>query len=59
MLEDAIVDEIHRIKDAIAARYDYDVRKIAQALQEEQRNSGRNVVSRMQQPRSDKTGENG
>jgi DNA-binding GntR family transcriptional regulator len=57
MLGDAVIDEIHRIKDAIAARYDYDVRKIAQALREEIQKSGRNVVSRLQ-PRPDKTGKN-
>jgi hypothetical protein len=57
MLEDAVIEEMHRIKDAIAAQYDYDVRKIALALREEQQNSGRGVVSRMK-PRPDKTGKN-
>lgn len=58
MLNDPIIDEIHRIKDAIAARYDYDVRKIAQALWEEQKKSGYKFVSPPRQARPDKTGKN-
>jgi len=58
MLNDAVIDEIHRIKDAIAVRYDYDVRKIAQALWEEQQKSGRKFVSRTHKSCPDKTDKN-
>ncbi len=58
MLDDVIVNEIRRIKESIAARYNYDVRKIAQALREEQQKSGCKVISRLRQPRPDKTGKN-
>jgi hypothetical protein len=44
MSRDPIVDEVRAVRDALAREYDYDVRKLAEALREEQRNSGRKVV---------------
>ena len=43
--EDQVMREIHRIKDEIAAEYDYDVKKLGKALKEQQDKSGRKVVS--------------
>lgn len=45
MYEDPIVEEVRRIKEAHAARYGYDTRAMACALQEEQRKGGRKVVA--------------
>ncbi len=42
---DPILEEIWRIKDEQAALYDYDVRKLAEALKEEEKRSGRKVVT--------------
>lgn len=46
MREDSILREVRRIKDENAAKYGYDVRALGKALQKEQRQSGRKVVSR-------------
>jgi hypothetical protein len=45
-MNDSIVEEIRRIKEEIAKQYNYDVRALASALQEEQRQSGREFVRR-------------
>ena len=45
MQKDPILEEIWRIKDEHAARFGYDVRKLAQALKEEEKKGGRAVVS--------------
>ena len=45
MSEDPIVAEVRRIRDEHAARYDYDLRKIYEALKEREKRSGRKLVS--------------
>ena len=45
MPEDDIVGEIRRVKEAHAARYGYDVRKMVRALRRKEQKSGRTVVS--------------
>ena len=45
MYEDPIVEEVRRIKEQMAAKYNYDVRALGRALREEQKKSGRKVVS--------------
>lgn len=44
MTRDPIVEEVRGVRDAIAREYDYDVKKLADALREEQRKAGREVV---------------
>lgn len=46
MHEDSVMQEVHRIKDEIAARYNYDVRALAKAAREMQEREGREVVQR-------------
>ena len=41
---DPIVNEVRAIREALAKQYDYDVEKLARALQVEEAQSGRNVV---------------
>ena len=41
MLNDPIVQETREIRDALAARFNYDVRALGRYLQEEERKSGR------------------
>jgi len=45
MQHDPIIEELRRIKEEHAARYNYDVRAMGKALQEEQERSGAEVVS--------------
>jgi len=45
MQRDPIVEEVRRIKEEHAARYNYDIRAMGKALQEEQKRDGRHVVS--------------
>ena len=45
MSADPVLRELWRIKDEIAAQYDYDVRALCRALREEQRKGARKVVS--------------
>jgi hypothetical protein len=45
MADDPIVEEMRRIKEAHAARYNYDIRAMAKALREQQKRSGHEVVS--------------
>jgi len=45
MQRDPIVEEIRRIKEEHAARYDYDIRAMCKDLREEQKRSGAKVVS--------------
>ena len=42
---DPIVDEVRRIRDAHAARFNYDLRAIFNDIKERQRRSGRKFVS--------------
>jgi len=44
-MKDEIVDEIHEIREELAKRFDYDVRKMLDHVRLEQEKSGRNVVS--------------
>ena len=50
MTPDPIVDEIHRIRDAHAAKFNFDLRAIFLDLQERQSHSGREYVSFDPQP---------
>jgi len=45
MIEDPIVDEIHRYRKEHAAEYGNDLKKIVEALQEFERTSGREYVN--------------
>ena len=42
---DPIVDEVRRIRDAYAARFNYDLRAIYRDLKDQEKRSGRKVVS--------------
>ena len=42
---DSIVDEVRRVRDAYAARFDYDLRAIYRDLKEQEKRSGRKIVS--------------
>jgi hypothetical protein len=46
MIEDSVIRELRAVKERHAARYGYDVRRMARALRREQAKSGRRVVSR-------------
>ena len=37
MYEDSVLKELHQAKDRIAAKYDYDVRKLVRALRRKQK----------------------
>jgi len=43
---DEIVEEIRRHREAHAASLDYDLKRITRDLQQQERQSGRNVVTR-------------
>ena len=45
MKSDPIVDEIRKIRDAHAARFDYDLRAICDDFRKKQKESGHEVVS--------------
>jgi hypothetical protein len=45
MWKDPIVEEVRRARERHAAKYHYDLDAICQALREEERRSGRRVVS--------------
>jgi ribosomal protein L9 len=44
-MNDPIVDEVRRIRDAHAARFNYDLDAIYQDIKEQERKSGRTFVS--------------
>lgn len=44
-MNDPIVDEVHRIRDAHAARFDYDPDAIFRDIKEQEKRSGRKYVS--------------
>lgn len=46
MFDDPIVAETRRLREEVAARFDFDLDAICRALQEEQRKSGRPLVKR-------------
>ncbi len=41
---DEVIAELHRVKDGIAAEYGYDIRKMIDALREDQAEGGRKVM---------------
>ncbi|MBX3180616.1 MAG: hypothetical protein KF886_24995 [Candidatus Hydrogenedentes bacterium] len=45
MIDDPIVDEIHRFRKEHAAKYGNDLKRIVEALQEFERTSGREYVN--------------
>jgi hypothetical protein len=45
MYEDEVIEEVHRVKDAIAEKYNYDLRAYARYLQERQKQHGHNTVN--------------
>jgi hypothetical protein len=45
MWKDPIVEEVRKIREEHAARFDYDLERIFQDLKEQEKNSGRKVVS--------------
>jgi hypothetical protein len=42
---DPIVDEVRRVRDAYAARFNYDLRAIYRDLKNQEKRSGRKIVS--------------
>jgi hypothetical protein len=50
---DPIVDEVRRIRDAYAARFNYDLHAIYRDLKEQEKRSGRKVVARSKGPPGD------
>ena len=47
MLQDPIVEEIHRIREEYAKRLDYDLHKICEEMRQRQVQAGRKAVTRM------------
>jgi hypothetical protein len=47
---DPIVDEVRQARDAYAARFNYDLRAIYRDLKEQEKRSGRKVVSYSESP---------
>lgn len=45
MWKDPIVEEVRRIRDELAARFNYDIKSIVENARKEQKASGRKVVS--------------
>ena len=45
MPNDPIVEQVRRVKEEHAARYNYDIRAMCEAQREEQKRGGRQVVS--------------
>jgi hypothetical protein len=45
MWEDPIVEEVRRIRQEHAAKFDYDLRKIYEDLKEQEKQSGRRFVT--------------
>lgn len=45
MFEDPIVEEVRRIRDKLAARFDYNIEAIVENARKEQEASGRKTVS--------------
>ncbi len=50
MKGDSVLEELWRVKEAHAAKYDYDVRAMGEALMAQQDKSGRKVVSPRPRP---------
>ncbi|MBJ6609131.1 MAG: hypothetical protein JG718_02110 [Candidatus Thiothrix moscowensis] len=47
MLQDPIVEEIHRIREEYAKRLGYDLHKICEEMHQRQLQAGRKAVTRM------------
>jgi hypothetical protein len=45
MWDDPIVEEVRKVREEHAARFDYDLKRIFQDLKEEEQKSGRKVVT--------------
>lgn len=45
MLKDPIVEEVRRVRDKLAERFNYDIKAIVENARKEQKASGRKVVS--------------
>lgn len=45
MWKDPIVEEVRKVREEHAARFDYDLERIFQDLKEQEQKSGRKVVS--------------
>jgi hypothetical protein len=45
MWNDPIVEEVRKVREEHAARFDYDLERIFQDLKEQEKRSGRKVVS--------------
>lgn len=54
--EDLIVAELRQIREEHAAQFNYDIRAIVQSLQQEEAQSGCQLVSFARQPKEDKSG---
>ena len=52
MIKDEIIQEVWRGKDAVAARYKYDIVAMAKALQEREKKSPARVVNLHTHPRT-------
>ena len=50
---DPIVDEVRRARDAYAARFNYDLQAIFRDLKEQEKRSGRQIVSYAEDERED------
>ena len=44
MQEDSVLKEVHKAKDELGAKYDYDIMRMAAAFRENQRKRGRKVA---------------
>lgn len=54
MFRDPIVEEVQAIRERLAARYDFDLRRIVEASIERQKHSSRPVVSFVNEPDEDR-----
>jgi hypothetical protein len=50
---DPIVDEVRRVRDEYAARFNYDLRAIYRDLKEQEKRSGRKIVSFAEEPNAE------
>lgn len=54
MFRDPIVEEVRAIRERLAARYDFDLRRTVEASMERQKHSSRSVVSFVNEPDEDR-----
>ena len=45
MQKDSVLEEVHKAKDELGAKYDYDIRRMAAAFREHQKKRGRKVAA--------------